>query len=77
MIARGLSRASIRKTLSVLRASINFTTKELGLEDVKVFLGVYIGEPEELTQTTRRFIPINDVYKLQALCNELDDEPRW
>ena len=36
LIARGLSRASIRRTLSVLRASNNFTTKELGLEDVKV-----------------------------------------
>ena len=77
LIARGLSRASIRRTLSVLRASINFTTKELGLEDVKVFSGVYLGEPEELTQTTRRSIPIKDVYKVQALCNELDDEPRW
>ncbi|MEC7536711.1 MAG: hypothetical protein VYB59_05400, partial [Pseudomonadota bacterium] len=36
LIARGLSRASIRRTLSVLRATINFTTRELGLEDVKV-----------------------------------------
>ena len=77
LIARGLSRASIRRTLSVLRATINFTTRELGLEDVKVFSGVYLGEPEELTQTTRRSIPIKDVYKVQALCNELDDEPRW
>ena len=42
-----------------------------------MFSGVYLGEPEELTQTTRRFIPIKDVYKVQALCNELDDEPRW
>ena len=77
MIARGLSRASIRRTLRVLRATINFTTRELGLEDIKVFSGVYLGEPEELTQTTRRSIPIKDVYKVQALCNELDDEPRW
>ena len=77
LIARGLSRASIRRTLSVLRATINFTTRELGLEDVKVFSGIYLGEPEELTQTTRRSIPIKDVYKVQALCNELDDEPRW
>ena len=43
LIARGLSRASIRRTLSVLRATINFTTRELGLEDVKVFSGVYLG----------------------------------
>ena len=73
LIAKGL----IRRTLSVLRATINFTTRELGLEDVKVFSGVYLGEPEELTQTTRRSIPIKDVYKVQALCNELDDEHRW
>ena len=46
-------------------------------ENVKVFSGVYLGEPEELTQSTRRSIPIKDVYKVQALFNELDDEPRW
>ena len=77
LIARGLSRASIRRTLSVLRATINFTTRELGLDDIKVFSGVYLGEPEGLTHTTRRPIPIKDVYKIQILCHELDDEPRW
>lgn len=77
LIAKGLSRASIKRTLSVLRASINFTTRELGLEDVKVFSGVYLGEPEELTHKTRRPIPIKDIYKVQALCRKLDDEPRW
>ena len=77
LIAKGLSRASIKRTLSVLRASINFTTRELGLKDIKVFSGVYLGEPEALTHTTRRPIPIKDVYKVQTLCRELDDEPRW
>ena len=38
---------------------------------------VYLGEPEGLTHTTRRPIPIKDVYKVQALCRKLDDEPRW
>ena len=59
------------------RATINFTTRELGLEDVKVFSGIYLGEPDELTETTRRAIPIKDVYKVHALCNDLDEEPRW
>jgi integrase len=77
LIAKGLSRASIKRTLSVLRAAINFTTRELELDEVKVFSGVYLGEPEELTHTTRRPIPIKDVYKVQALCRKLDDEPRW
>ena len=77
LIAKGLSRASIKRTLSVLTAAINFTTRELGLEDVKVFPGVYLGEPQGLTHRTRRPIPIKEVYKVQALCRKLDDEPRW
>ena len=76
LIAKGLSRAYMKRTLSVLRAAISFTTTELGLDDVKVCPGVYLGEPEELTHTTRP-IPIKNIYKVKALSRKLDDEPRW
>ena len=77
LVSKGLSRATIKRTFSVIRALINFTTSELGLKEVRVFSSVYLGEPEELTSSTRRPISTRDILRIQALCRELDDEPRW
>jgi integrase len=77
LVARGLSPGSIKRTFSVVRALVNFTTRELGLNEVRAFSSVYLGEPEVLNSATRRPIPLKDIHRIQMLCREVDDEPRW
>jgi len=77
LVARGLSPGSIKRTFSVVRALVNFTTRELGLNEVRAFSSVYLGEPEALSSATRRPIPLKDINRIQMLCREMDDEPRW
>ena len=49
---RGLSSESIKRNLSNLRAIINFVSKELGLEPILAFSGVYLGEHSETIKRT-------------------------
>ena len=44
--AKGLQLVSVKKTISTVRAILNFTTKELGLPDIQAFSGIYLGEEE-------------------------------
>ena len=41
---RGLSRGTVSRVFSTIRAIINFTTRELALADVTAFSGVYLGD---------------------------------
>ena len=72
---RGLSSQTIKRNLSNLRAIMNFVSKELGLEPSLAFSGVYLGE--DVTTVKRKPMATKDIQKLQALCRQTDDEPRW
>lgn len=73
--ARGLSKDSIARNLTNIRAIINFASKEHGLQPSSTFSGVYLGEP---TVKKKRYVPTNsEMKKLQALCRYTDDELRW
>ena len=72
---RGLSSESIKRNLSNLRAIINFVSKELGLEPILAFSGVYLGEHSETIK--RNPVALEDIQRLQRLCRQMDDEPRW
>ena len=54
LVSRGLSPGSIRRTFSVVRALVNFTTRELGLNEVRAFSGISLGKPETPNSATRR-----------------------
>jgi hypothetical protein len=54
LVARGLSPGSIRMAFSAIRALVNFTTRELGLNEVRAFSSIYLGEPETLNSATSR-----------------------
>jgi integrase len=73
--ARGLSSESIKRNLSNLRAIINFVSKELGLEPTLAFSGVYLGEDVEVPK--RMPVAVEDIKRIQRLCRQMDDEPRW
>ncbi len=56
---KGLATASIKRTFNVLRAIVNFTTREHGLPDISVLSGVYLGEPDDTKETKR--LPISGI----------------
>ena len=73
--SRGLSSERIARTISNIRAIINFVSKEEGLEPSQAFSGVYLGEP---TKKVTRYVPdAKELKKLQRLCRSCDDEMRW
>lgn len=77
LFERGLSQASVKRTLSALRAIVNFTTREQGLDEVRAFSGLYLGEEQPEAEQKRNPIPLGAIRKVQAECRQLDDEARW
>ena len=70
-----MSSESIARTISNVRAIINFVSKEEGLQPSQAFSGVYLGEP---TKKVTRYVPdAKELKKLQRLCRSSDDEMRW
>jgi integrase len=74
---RGLSRASLKRNFSVIRAMVNFATREHGLQDVTTFSGIYLGEDEGQKATKRSPIPLDVIRQVQHMCRDIDDEARW
>lgn len=77
LASRGLTQASIRRNLSVVRAVVNFACREHGLPEVTAFASIYLGEEDASTATKRKPIPANLIRSVQSECKRLDDEARW
>ncbi|MEQ8249407.1 MAG: tyrosine-type recombinase/integrase [Alphaproteobacteria bacterium] len=77
LFQRGLSRASVERILTSLRAIVNFTAKEQGLSEVRSFSGLYLGEDVHNRSPRRSPVPIGVVRAIQVQCKTLDDEARW
>ena len=74
---RGLSRGSVDRMFSTIRAAINFATRELGLPDINSFSGVYLGEEGRMPETKRLPIPLPTLRSIQSVCEQMNDEGRW
>ncbi len=77
MAARGLGRASIKRNMSVIRAVVNFASREHALPDVSAFAGIYFGEETVSANAKRKPIPTDLIHSVQLACQQLDDEARW
>lgn len=77
LFERGLSRATVKRVLNTIRAIVNFTVREHGLDDVKTFSDVYLGEDTHTDSKKREAIPAAIIYQVQRECVTLDDEARW
>lgn len=72
---RGLAKESIARNLTNVRAVINFVLREHGIQPNTAFSGIYLGENEA---PKRRYVPTDDeLRRLQQMCKQYDDEPRW
>lgn len=74
LLEKGLQTTSLQRIFGSIKAIINFTILENGLECRNPFAGVYI-PPEGGTR--RLPIPTNEISVLQTECTRLDDDIRW
>jgi len=74
---RGLSRNSIKRLFATLIAIINFTTKELGLDEIRTFSAIVLGDQKDGDKKKRSSFPADVLTKVQGQCRMVDDQPRW
>ena len=69
---RGLSKDSISRNFTNVRAIVNFVLREEGLQPTSVFSGVYLGEGGE---AQKRYVPTaSELRKLSKECRVADDD---
>ncbi|HIF58985.1 MAG TPA: integrase [Rhodospirillales bacterium] len=74
---RGLSRGSVDRMFSTIRAVINFTAKEIDLPAINSFSGIYLGEEGRSPVIKRLPIPLGNIRSIQKIFRTMDDEARW
>ena len=74
LIDKGLGNTSLQRIFGVVKAVVNFSIKEQGLDCKNPFAGVYL--PSEVN---KKRLPIKDakLKQLQKECVRLDDDIRW
>ena len=72
---RGMSSSSIKRIFSTIRAVINLSIQEHGLDRSNVFSGTYILEDSRTTKQVP--IPPDQISKIQKDCFAFDDQARW
>jgi len=74
LIERGLNVLSVKRTFTTIRAIINLSISEHGLDIRNAFSSIYM--PEAISKK-RVSIPINTIREIQQACYEIDDDMRW
>ena len=77
LFKRGLSGTSVKRLLSTIRATLNFVTRELDLDEVSSFSSIFLGDDEKEIEKKRNPIPIDSIRSVQNECLRIDDEGRW
>ena len=70
LIDQSMSIKTVKRVFSSIRAIINITITEEGLDCSNVFSKTYF--PEDVAEVTRKPIPIDDIRKIQTLCQSQD-----
>ena len=74
LIKRGLNVLSVKRTFTTIRAIINLSISEHGLDIRNAFSSIYM--PEAISKK-RVSIPVNTIHEIQQACHEIDDDMRW
>ena len=75
LIDKGLSSGSLLRIFGGIKAIVNFTILENGLECRNPFAGVYL--PNDMESKSRHPISNRNLEKLQQECLLIDDDVRW
>ena len=75
MLDRGLVSSSVKRVFSILRAIINLTIQEHGLECKNAFARTFIPDLEDSVK--RAPIPLEVIRQIQKECLQMNDPNRW
>ena len=75
LIEQGMSLSTVKRVFSSVKAVINLTIQEYGLDINNPFSKTYMPEIED--KQYRESIPSETIKHIQSLCREYDDDLRW
>ena len=75
LFERGLGSSSVKRVFSSIRAIVGLAIKENGIAITNSFVGTFI--PDDRNRKRRLPMPVDVLTKLQEICFDMDDEPRW
>ena len=75
LIEQGMSLSTVKRVFSSVKAVINLTIQEYGLDINNPFSKTYMPEIED--KQYRESIPSQTIKYIQSLCREYDDDLRW
>ena len=75
LIEQGMSNSTVKRVFSSVKAIINLTIQEYGLDINNPFSKTYM--PERDDKQYRESIPTETIKHIQSLCREYDDDLRW
>lgn len=75
LLKRGLSTSSVKRNFSTIRAIINLTICEHGIDCRNAFSSIYIPDLDDVTK--RRPIPVPTIRDIQKQCLNVNDDKRW
>ena len=75
LLEKGMTIRTVKRVFSSVRAIINLTISEQGVDCNNAFSRTYM--PEDDKVTLRKPIPNEDIKTIQNKCIEIDDDIRW
>ena len=72
---KGMSVKTVKRVFSSVRAIVNLSIAEQGLDCSNAFAKTYF--PDDSNAKSRQPIPLQDIKMVQTLCRDIDDEMRW
>ena len=69
-----MSNSTVKRVFSSVRAIINLSISEHGLNIVNPFSKIYL---PSIDNELRMSIPVKAIKTVQSYCRQEDDEPRW
>jgi len=75
LIAKGMVTSSLRRVLSSIKAIVNLTISEHGLDFKNPFANIFL--PDIGSESKRQPVPTNDIGTIQSGCRSVNDEIRW
>ena len=75
LFSKNLSSSSVKRTFSIIRALVQLTLTEHGIQTPNPFKGTYLPSRNDVRK--RQPIPIEDIHHIQTECLRIDDDLRW
>ena len=75
LFERGLTSNSVKRIFSSIRAIVQLSILEHGLDIKNAFKGTYL--PDKGDKRIRQPVPLNYIRDIQQQCRDIDDDIRW